>query len=148
MKIKLIRDRFTDRATLGELFINDAPFCYTLEDKVRPEGEKVYGETAIPEGTYKVIISHSAKFKRDMLEILDVPGFRGIRIHGGNTVKDTFGCPLVAFHRDNRKEMIWGNMEKPLLSLVKGAQSNGEECFIEITHKEDNCGFMILMSFQ
>ncbi len=69
--------------------------CFTLEDRVRPAGVKVYGATAIPEGTYRVLVTPSPKFKRPLPLIVNVPGFDGIRIHPGNTHLDTDGCLLV-----------------------------------------------------
>ena len=94
-KLKLIRKKFFEKSTLGELFIDDKFECYTLEDKVRPPGEKVPGETAIPAGIYKVVIDYSDRFHRLMPHLLDVPMFTGIRIHSGNTNQDTEGCILV-----------------------------------------------------
>lgn len=95
MKLTVKRKPSNSICTLGELFINDKFFCYTLEDVIRPNGEKVYGETAIPEGTYKVILSFSNRFKVYMPEVLNVPNFAGVRIHAGNTKEDTHGCLLV-----------------------------------------------------
>ena len=57
--------------------------------------KKVYGETAIPTGTYSLIIDYSNRFKRRMAHILNVPGYEGIRIHTGNTAKDSLGCIIV-----------------------------------------------------
>lgn len=56
---------------------------------------KVYGETCIPYGTYKVELSYSPKFKKIMPEILNVNGFTGVRIHNGSYTQHTFGCPLI-----------------------------------------------------
>ena len=96
MKLKLERYEFGDNYTVGKLLIDGVFFCYTLEDVVRPLGAvKVDGATAIPTGTYKVIVDRSTRFKRDMPHVLDVPGFSGIRIHAGNTDKDTEGCILL-----------------------------------------------------
>ena len=81
--------------TIGELSVDGNYICDTLEDRVRPTGEKVYGETAIPYGTYTVTLSYSNRFKKTMPEILNVPNFSGIRIHCGNSSKDTEGCLLV-----------------------------------------------------
>ena len=84
---------------IGQLFIDGVPECYTLEDTVRPDGEKIPGKTAIPEGTYRLILSESKRFCRELPLLLDVPGFTGIRIHAGNTCEDTAGCILVGTTR-------------------------------------------------
>lgn len=91
--------------TIGRLYVNGVGFCDTLEDRVRDlnkdgdlndEGEgKVYAQTAIPYGTYQVILSQSPKFGRLLPELLDVPHFKHIRIHAGNYAKDSAGCILV-----------------------------------------------------
>lgn len=93
MKLKLDRQTYTDKATVGRLYVDDKFECFTLEDVVRPK--KIYGETAIPTGTYKVVVTMSPRFKRKLPLLLDVPGFEGIRIHPGNTAEDTEGCILV-----------------------------------------------------
>lgn len=93
MNLLLIRDTFTDKSTTGKLYVEDTFECFTLEDVVRED--KVYGETAIPEGRYEVIIDLSARFKKELPRLLDVPNFKGIRIHSGNKATDTEGCILV-----------------------------------------------------
>jgi len=128
--------------TVGVLSIGDRPFCNTLEDPVRDynkdgdledEGEmKIYGETAIPYGRYKVDVTYSPKFKRDLPIILDVKHFIGIRIHRGRTVKNTAGCVLVG---DNTKKGELSNgeyYEKKLTAMLKAYKTAGEELYINI----------------
>jgi hypothetical protein len=93
MILTLYRYKSDKTATLGKLGIDGKFFCYTLEDEFRTV--KVFGETRIPAGTYNVLWTPSARFGREMLLIDMVPGFSGIRIHAGNTEKDTSGCILV-----------------------------------------------------
>lgn len=99
MRIKLERQEFQPKCTIGELFVDGCFECYTLEDVVRQE--KVYGETAIPYGTYEIDITRSNRFKRDLPLLKDVPNFSGIRIHPGNTDADTEGCILVGRTKGN-----------------------------------------------
>src|SRR3989442_1816583 len=93
--MELRRKVFTSNSTIGELLINGKLECFTLEDRIRPPGVKVPGQTAIPEGSYEVIVTLSQRFKRDLPLLLNVPNFRGVRIHTGNTELDTEGCILV-----------------------------------------------------
>ena len=92
--LRLERKVLTPESTIGELSLDGVFQCWTLEDAVR-EGEKVFGKTAIHYGLYRVIVTHSERFKRDMPLLLDVPGFEGVRIHCGNTAADSDGCILL-----------------------------------------------------
>jgi hypothetical protein len=94
VQLTLKRSPSLNGTTLGKLYVNGVYEAETLEDQVRADG-KVFGETAIPAGTYRVIINKSTRFNRMLPLILDVPGFLGIRIHPGNTDADTEGCILV-----------------------------------------------------
>ena len=110
MKLTLKRKFLGDKYTVGDLFINGKFFCNTIEDKVRelpaacsytPKGQsckckgKIYAETAIPAGTYKVIMEHSPRFKRKLPLLDTVPHFIGILIHSGTTAVDSAGCLIV-----------------------------------------------------
>ena len=97
--MKIDRVWFSGKSTIGKLFINGEFQCYTLEDPIR-NGVKVDGETAIPAGTYEVVINYSPRFKTQLPMLKDVLGFTGIRIHPGNTAKDTEGCILLGETRD------------------------------------------------
>lgn len=98
MYIQLVRERFTDKTTIGRMFVNGTFECYTLEDKDRyleDGGEKVYGKTAIPRGTYEIELTMSNRFKKILPLLKNVPYFTGVRIHTGNFAEDTDGCILV-----------------------------------------------------
>ena len=122
MELLVKRLRFSDKATIGEMFIDGAQFCFTLEDKVRPAGVKIAHQTAIPAGTYSVVIGHSNRFNRDMPRVQDVPNFEGILIHYGNTDKDTDGCILVGA-TSSGDDFIGGSRDTfaKLFDKLKGA---------------------------
>lgn len=134
MQLKLIRDNLKPGYTTGKLFIDGKLFCYTLEDTVRPQGVKVDGATAIPPGTYRVIISMSPRFKRLMPLLLDVPGFTGVRIHAGNRAEDTEGCILVGFER-----LPSGVISKSKLAFqgLMERLNPGDDNFIEIQNQTE-----------
>jgi hypothetical protein len=97
MKLLLERTTFTDKTTIGKTYVDGVFECYILEDKDRrleEGGVKVPGETAIPRGTYPVIITYSNRFKTELPLLKNVPGYEGVRIHPGNYAKDTEGCLL------------------------------------------------------
>ena len=93
MKLHLQRKTEIDNTVLGELYINNKFFCYTLEDKIRKV--KIKHETCIPPGTYQIILNLSQRFKIILPLLLGVPNFEHIRIHAGNTINDTSGCLLL-----------------------------------------------------
>lgn len=134
MELTLNRIFLGTVATIGELWVNNSHLCDTLEDRVRPEGEKVYGKTAIPEGTYEMVLSYSPRFKKILPEILNVPNFTGIRIHCGNSSADSSGCILVGTW-DGEKE-DWVSDSKiafnKLMSLLEEATNNKEKITITV----------------
>ena len=134
MKIEVNRIFKASTYTIGELSVNDNYLCDTLEDRVRPAGEKVYGETAIPYGTYTVTLSYSNRFKKTMPEILNVPNFSGIRIHCGNSSKDTEGCLLVGKWDGKTENWISDskNSYNKLYSLLEEAFNKKENITITI----------------
>lgn len=131
--------------TIGDLTINGVFFCNTLEDTIRKlvdynndgdfddKGEgKVYGETAIPRGRYKIVLSYSTRFKRILPELINVKGFVAIRIHSGNKAIDSHGCILVG---DNTtKGMVTNSKikENALVKLMQIAIKDGEDIYITI----------------
>lgn len=134
LKLLLIRQYYSLDCTMGQLFSVDYRsgvsnhICWTLEDA--SSAHKVYGETCIPVGQYKVILSHSPKFKKVLPELLEVPNYAGVRIHGGNSVKDTLGCILVGKYKEERTERIWSCAE-PLNSIID-AIGQYEHCVLEV----------------
>ena len=141
MKLRLERKYFKDTYTIGNLYINGSFFSNTLEDKNRDvnkngkfdNGEtKVYGETCIPFGTYKIILTISPKFKRELPRLLNVPSFEGVLIHRGNTAKDSAGCILVGENKAVGKVLNSTPYEERLVKMIKNAISRGEEIIIEI----------------
>lgn len=152
MKIKVIREILTPTETLGSLFINNKFFCYTLEDTDRQlrqthsadfiKAHKLQAQTAIPSGEYSVVLSMSNRFKRLLPEVLNVTGFAGIRIHGGNTHLDSEGCILVAKQRNVNKKSSWsgivnwilGSQEKQLVVEMQKALAKGEKIELSIVY--------------
>lgn len=141
MNLTLKRLNLTPNYTEGELYVNGVYFCKTLEDTNRDlnkngqfdnNEKKVYGETCIPYGKYKVILSYSPKFKRELPEILEVPDFQGIRIHRGNKISDTLGCVLCGEKVKNGYLSNSTPYEIKLVELLKQANLRNEESFIEI----------------
>ena len=140
MKLKLERYNLTEQYTEGKLYINDKFFCYTLEDKARDlnkdgdlldEGEgKVWGQTAIPYGTYTVLLTHSPKFKTLLPLLLNVKHFKGIRIHAGNDPIHTHGCILLAETVKNGKGYRSKIKVNELVQKMKASKQ--EEFEIEI----------------
>jgi hypothetical protein len=131
MKLNVDRVQKDVDVTIGQLLIDDQFECWTLEDPVRA-GPKVHGETAIPAGTYKVLITFSPRFKRDLPLVQNVPGFEGIRIHPGNTADNTEGCLLVG---DVRLSKSIGKSQiafARVFQKIKAAQARGEP--VEITY--------------
>lgn len=136
MELTLNRIFLGSSATIGELLVNDKHLCDTLEDRVRPEGEKVYGKTAIPEGTYEVKLTHSPRFKKILPEILNVPNFSGIRIHSLNKAEESEGC--IGVGEWNGKDTNWISNSRiafnELMSLLQKAANNKEKITITINN--------------
>ena len=115
MDLRLVRETFTERSTIGKLYLDGAYECVTLEDCCR-ESEpgtwkpelKIPKVTAIPYGRYEVTVTFSQRFGRALPLLLKVPDFDGVRIHAGNTDADTDGCVLVGkyFTKDRIQESI------------------------------------------
>ena len=135
MEITVKRINKAKDYTIGQLFINGEYFCDTLEDTVRDLTnikDKVYGRTAIPAGTYSVILDYSGHFKKLLPHILDIPFFSGVRIHSGNDVEDTNGCILVgSYHHAGYITESRTTMEK-LMKRLRETINNGDRITLSI----------------
>lgn len=127
MKLTLKRIALKPDYTIGKLYIDGKYFCNTLEDRVRklPAEKKIPGRTAIPAGTYRVSVTYSPKFGRDLPLVENVPYFTGIRIHRGNTAADTSGCILVGENKAVGKLLNSTLYEKELTEMLSDAERSG-----------------------
>lgn len=132
--------------TISEVFLPLEPkrFCYALEDIGRPLGVKVAGQTCIGEGTYRLTATYSNRFKKRMLLVSNTPAgtvvrhgitFEGVRVHGGNTVADTLGCPLYAYQYDG-KSTVSQRASDDLLAWVDEQEASGFEVYLTITSND------------
>lgn len=128
--------------TIGRLYINDEYFCDVLEDADRGLSDdmdldmiqslKKPSITAIPTGTYKVLITYSPRFKSRMPILMNVKGFDGIRIHSGNTNRDTSGCLLVGENKEKGKVLNSKITYTKLFNIINDALENNEDVTITI----------------
>lgn len=155
MKLKLHRKYLKENYTIGHLYemVNGVErfICDVIEDKVRDlnkdgdlndTGEsKVYAQTAIPYGTYEVLLTISQKFQnhpwatpyKGVVPLLNnVPHFSGIRIHPGATERDSAGCLIVGLNTHRGRVTQTTEMYHKLMKeFLLPAKNRGEK--IEIT---------------
>ena len=139
MRLTVLRIANKPTYTIGKLYIDGCYFCDVLEDTDRgldddmKESEilkkKIKGQTAIPTGTYPVKITYSPKYKKNMPLIENVKGYSGIRIHSGNTHKDTEGCVLVGKNKEVGKVL---ESRKTYNALYKILSETKERIIIDI----------------
>jgi len=125
--LTLKRDTYTSKTTIGKLYLNDIFICDTLEDVSRDinkdgdlddSGEsKVYGETAIPSGIYKITLAMSPRFKKLLPLLHGIKNYIGVLIHHGNWAKDTHGCILVGTRGVD--SLLGGTSLKALAKLMQ-----------------------------
>ena len=136
MEIQLTRKYRNETNTIGELLIGDKTF-FVLEDRDRGlksnmelsliKSTKVFGNTCIPSGRYQIKYTLSPRMKKFTLDLLDVKGFSGIRVHAGNTDKDSLGCLLPGMTTDRKTKV-----ENSRVAVKKI-----EEILLPILQKED-----------
>lgn len=142
MNLILKRIHEGETFTVGQLYEETkygvSPICYTLEDKVRQvEGQsvkdwKVQDKTAIPRGTYNVVVTMSNRFKVKLPLLQNVEGFTGIRIHSGNHSGNTEGCILVGMTWDGKSDWI-GSSKIAMSSLMPIIENSTSPVTIQIT---------------
>ena len=142
MRITLIRIANKPTYTIGKLYIDGVYFCDVLEDTDRGldddmtekeiKAKKIKGQTAIPTGIYTVKITYSPKYKKLMPLVDNVKGYQGIRIHSGNTHKDTSGCLLVGKNKEVGKVL---ESRKTFNALYKILTTTKEHIIIDIQRK-------------
>lgn len=120
-KIAISRINYAPTYTLG--FIKHADFfCFTLEPA------KTVGKGCIPCGTYPIKWEWSKRFQRNLWELKEVPDFDEVKIHEGNTVANTLGCPLLGFSFDSASD--------PIRRVVLGNSHRAVTVFNDICHDE------------
>lgn len=144
MELRLDRQESDAIRTSGALQVDGAFECFTLEDVIRePAGWKagepvaswkVPGETAIPAGRYRVTVTRSARFGRDLPLLNQVPGFAGIRIHPGNSATDTEGCILVGEIAEGEEVLQSRHAFAALFEKIEGALAAGDEVWIDVVN--------------
>ncbi|MCE7061248.1 DUF5675 family protein [Dyadobacter sp. CY343] len=151
MEIKSTRRKKGKNTTLSTLVVDGKPYQYILEDVDRDLFEttpleeisriKVPARTAIPVGRYEVAITYSNRFKRQMIILIGVPGFAGIRAHSGNTHLHTEGCLIPGEKYGTESgDYIVGNSRvatDKLQSLVASVLAKGEKVYWTIEQKYD-----------
>lgn len=136
MTIRVIREPSLNATTLSVVMVDDRFFSFGLEDAIREVSGKpvaswkVPGETAIPAGRYRLAMTYSPKFQRVMPEVLDVPGFDGIRIHAGNSQADTQGCLLLGVQRAGARVIDSVKACAMLTTFIEAAEKRGDATWI------------------
>ena len=142
MEIRINRIARKERYTIGNMYVDDTYFCDTLEDADRELTDtmeideilamKVKAQTAIPTGKYDVILTFSQRFRRVLPLLLSVKGYEGVRIHPGNTNKDTEGCLLVGENKAKGQVLNSRATFEKLMSVLLGCEKKKEKVAITI----------------
>lgn len=142
MEIEINRYNFGPLQCEGTLKVNEEYLCDTLEPKAIDwsKQRKVKGKTAIPEGRYRLVMSYSTKFHREMPYLENVPEFTGIMIHTGNvatrpdgTSGDSQGCILVGTNMEQGRLHASRVAFEKLNTILHAAISIHEEVWVTVT---------------
>lgn len=139
LELKLVRLIMGAASTLGKFYIDGKYYGVTCEDKDREleaGGVKIAKQTAIPRGRYRVVVTFSNRFQKMLPLLEDVPGFTGVRIHGGNTHEDTEGYILLGkvYVPATNPTGIANCAERmsTLIQMLTDAEDAGTECWITV----------------
>lgn len=152
MILRIKRTIFNDRYTIGRLYVGDKYFCDTLEDRDRGledsmslseiQSRKIYGQTAIPKGTYEITLDTvSPKFKDrswaqfcngKLPRLKGVKGFEGVLMHVGNRPENTLGCVLVGKHVSGGYISESSVTFRRLYSILQDHKDKGEILTVKI----------------
>lgn len=142
MKIELHRKWRNKGYSIGIVYVDGQRICESLEDEDRGltdkmpaieiRAKKVYGQTAIPTGTYQVIWSYSPRFDKYLPLVHGVKGFEGIRIHSGNKAKDTEGCILLGRNTEVGTVTNSRYWTLKVNTMIEKAIKRGEKVYINI----------------
>lgn len=131
LQVLLTRNWRKDTYTIGRIYTNGNFFCNSLEDKDRGlmqgmpletlKKMKVQDQTAIPVGTYRLRVTMSPRFKRELVEVVDVPAFTGIRFHRGVNENHTSGCVLTGMNKIKGGLVDGAKYEEEFTKMVKAA---------------------------
>lgn len=133
LEVLLERDILTESYSLGRLYVAGMHFGFTCEDtdrELETGGVKIPGTTAIPRGRYRLTTSLSNRFGRELPLLENVPGFSGVRVHGGNTAADTEGCLLLGRVRTGNGVANCAERVGALIKLINDTDDAGNECWI------------------
>jgi hypothetical protein len=144
LKVQIKRTDKTKNSSIGELYIDGKFQCFTLEDTERTNGQKIFGETAIPVGIYTLSLrtkgstlneyykKHYPDIHKGMIEIENILEYKNVYIHIGNYPKDTLGCPLVGLVKgiDEIKESTKAYYK--IYPIIASAILNNEDVTLEV----------------
>lgn len=128
MKIRVERKWPRDKYIIGRIYIDGKYICNSLE----PAWKNNARYTAIPPGTYEVILNYSPKFRRVLPLLLNVPGRSSIRIHKGNYPKDTQGCILPGENTKVGAVLNSTKYEEQFVKLCYAAKARRDVITLEI----------------